>query len=174
MSQKTTAFGCASNREIFLFNALPKLVLELFILASQKGRYTRQTGQYQCSFTNLGKLSQRYSPGETPPHTAWVHFSHLEHSMPKWLFLTAFNIPRTGGCLPLDPRLTFTSPARNNTKLTHRPLQKSRLTDLCCCLAPWVPPTNNTKLTHRPLQKSIQTHRPLLLSRTMGTPNEQH
>ena len=123
----------------FHFNALPKLVLELFILASQKGRPGGQTGQYQCSFTNSCKLSRRYSPGETPPHTAWVHFSHLEHSMAKWLFLTAFPHTTHGYLPPTGPGLTFTSPARNNTKLTHRPLQKSRLTDLCCCLTPRYP-----------------------------------
>ena len=112
------------------FNALPALVLlELFMLASQKGKPAWQTGQYQGSFTYSGKLSWRYSLGETPSHAAWVHLSHLEHSVPVWLFLTSFPYTTHGYLLVAGPGLTITSPARSNTKLID--LSKNRDKHLC-------------------------------------------
>ena len=96
------------------------------------------------SQTRVSSVGDTRSPGETPPHTtAWVHFSHLEHSMPKWLFLTTFPHTMHRYLPPTGPELSFTSPTHNNTKLTHRPLQKSRLTDLLLLSHTTVPPTNS-------------------------------
>ena len=114
----------------------PNSYVELFILALQKGRPPDKLDN-----TNARSQTRVSSVGDTHQGKLLhiLHGSTFLISSTRWLsgcFSPPFHIPHTGTCLPLDQ--DWPSHHQHATTLNW-PLQKSRLTDLCCCLTPRYP-----------------------------------